>query len=332
MLLLGIIFLVRTIPLASPHILSTISSRFTFLILIYSILLFPPINGPDGNIFLLGELFQLFLLSQKLLIFIGNLSLIEESAFIRFPEINNFLESEILLSVFVPIMIYSNAETDKIKILSENKGLSGVYMFTHNQSGKIYIDSAVDLSKRLNNYFKKAYLERNKTMYIYNALLVHGYSAFTLTILENLDISNLSKENAKNLILEREQYYLDVIFSENEPNTYNILKIAGSSLGYKHTDKSLAKKTGKNHHMFGKTGESHPFFGRSHSLETISKISVSKGGGTIYVYDNNGSLINIFYSTREAGKYFNCSHVLIYKYLKNGKLFKKQCILSTHKN
>jgi len=33
-------------------------------------------------------------------------------------------------------------------------------------------------------------------MYIYNALLVHGYSAFTLTILEYLDITNLSKEEA----------------------------------------------------------------------------------------------------------------------------------------
>ena len=196
-------------------------------------------------------------------------------------------------------------------------------MWTHKTSGKRYVGSAVNFSKRLNNYFKKSYLERNKTIYIYNALLVHGYSAFTLTILEYVYITNLSKEDAKKLILEREQFYLNVIFSEDEPNTYNTLKVAGSSLGYKHTDKSLAKKTGENHHMFGKTGENHPFFGRNHSSETIAKISISKGGGTIYVYDYEGSLVNIFNSTREAGKFFNCSHVLIFKYLKNGKLFKR---------
>jgi len=74
--------------------------------------------------------------------------------------------------------------------------------------------------------------------------------------------------------------------------------------------------------MFGKTGECHPFFGKIHSSETIAKISISKGGGTIYVYDSKGSLVSTFNSTREGGKFFNCSHVTIYKYLKSGKLFK----------
>jgi group I intron endonuclease len=241
-------------------------------------------------------------------------------------------ESVILLSVFVPIMIYSNENLDKSTILSDNKDKAVIYMWTYKESGKRYVGSAINFSKRLNNYFKKGYLECNKTMYIYNALLVHGYSAFTLTILEYIDITNLSKEDAKNLILEREQFYLNVIFSEDELNTYNILKVAGSTLGYKHTDKSLAKKTGENHHMFGKTGKNHPFFGRNHSSETIAKISISKGGGTIYVYDYEGSFVNTFNSTREAGKFFNCSHTLIYRYLKNGKLFKKQWVLSTLKN
>jgi hypothetical protein len=57
--------------------------------------------------------------------------------------------------------------------------------------------------------------------------------------------------------LKREQYYLDLIFSDkNKPNTYNILQVAGSSLDYKHIEKSLVKisesKIGENHPMFGK--------------------------------------------------------------------------------
>lgn len=61
-------------------------------------------------------------------------------------------------------------------------------------------------------------------MYIYNALKHHVYSAFSLWILEYIDISNLSKEEVRKLILERENYYLKTFTP-----TYNISKIAGFS-------------------------------------------------------------------------------------------------------
>ena len=41
-----------------------------------------------------------------------------------------------------PVIIYNNAETDRLKILSDNKGLAGIYMWTHNESGKRYIRSS----------------------------------------------------------------------------------------------------------------------------------------------------------------------------------------------
>ncbi len=43
-------------------------------------------------------------------------------------------------------------------------------------------------------------------MHIYNALVYYGYLAFSLTILEYINISNLSKKEAYKLILEREQF------------------------------------------------------------------------------------------------------------------------------
>jgi hypothetical protein len=45
--------------------------------------------------------------------------------------------------------------------------------------------------------------------YISKALIFHSYSEFFLTILEYIDISNLSKEEARKLILLREQHYID---------------------------------------------------------------------------------------------------------------------------
>ena len=79
---------------------------------------------------------------------------------------------------------------------------------------KIYVGSAVDLSRRLRDYFNLNYLERAKSMYICNALLYHGYSAFSLTILEYVDITNLSKDESKKLLLEREQHFMDSLAPE----------------------------------------------------------------------------------------------------------------------
>lgn len=56
-------------------------------------------------------------------------------------------------------------------------------------------------------------------MYIYRALLKHGYSNFRLVILEYCDSS---------ILLERENYYIKLLNPE-----YNILQIAGSSAGRK---------------------------------------------------------------------------------------------------
>lgn len=76
--------------------------------------------------------------------------------------------------------------------------------------------SAINLKTRLLQYYNIRHLERNKSMYIYNALRNHGYSVFPLSILEgsprqsgaeqHIDISNLSKDEAIRLILKREQY------------------------------------------------------------------------------------------------------------------------------
>lgn len=64
-------------------------------------------------------------------------------------------------------------------------------------------------------------------MIISKAILKYGYSNFKLEILEYCDVPN---------VIEREQYYLDLLNPE-----YNILKTAGSTLGYKHTEETLAK-------------------------------------------------------------------------------------------
>lgn len=68
--------------------------------------------------------------------------------------------------------------------------------------------------------------------------------------------------------------------------------------------------------------------GIAKSEEHKAKISVAKGS-FIFVYDSKGSLVNSFSSARKAAEFFHCSHLTIISYVKNGKLFKKEWILST---
>lgn len=91
--------------------------------------------------------------------------------------------------------------------------------------------SSIDLSKRLYRYYSLAHItQQSKFSLICKALLKRGYSCFTFEILEYCN-----KED----VLIREQYYLDLLKPE-----YNILKIAGSPLGYKHTEEDKEKMRG----------------------------------------------------------------------------------------
>ncbi|RUP45952.1 GIY-YIG nuclease superfamily [Jimgerdemannia flammicorona] len=122
-----------------------------------------------------------------------------------------------------PVVVYGNADIMKQRILSENKGKSGIYLWRNLITGDTYVGRSSDLSRRLQQYFQFSYLshpDRGKSL-ICNALLHYGYSNFALEVLEYCDTTDL---------VSREQYYLNTLAP-----IYNILKDAGSSLDYKHT-------------------------------------------------------------------------------------------------
>jgi group I intron endonuclease len=271
MTILEFSFLVMSIPLASLY-LSTILIRFALLIVFNIVIYYHIINGTilssvlSTSLEILGGLFQPTLLSQSPLILMGSFS---------------FIKQPYILLSLIPI-VYTNAETEKPKVLKDNNGRAGIYQWTYNESGKIYIGNAFDLSERLRQYYSKSCLNRNKNQYFSKALLFHGHSSFSLIILEYINIENLSKEKARLLILEREQYYLDSIFKETESNTYNILTTAGSSLGYSHSleirakiRKALSDPLIRAKMSEAKKGENNHMFNKEVTLETRAKMSAS---------------------------------------------------------
>jgi hypothetical protein len=141
MLLLGIITLVMTIPLTSLYLSTILITDFLFIVSLSSC------NISE----IYGGLFQTTLLSQSLEIFILILGSFSKLCVEQF---------NILLSL-IPIVTYSNADTKKSQILSDNKGKAGIYLCAHIESGKIYVGSASNLKTRLSLYFNLNYLEHN---------------------------------------------------------------------------------------------------------------------------------------------------------------------------
>ena len=203
------------------------------------------------------------------------------------------------------VKFYEDAYTVRRKkksIIKDNKKKSGIYKWTNKLTNDIYIglQSTVDLSKRFIRYFNLSYLKNRGTLIISRALI--KYSNFSLEILEYCNIPDLT---------EREQYYLDTL----NPR-YNTLKIAGSSLGRKHSEEAKAKiskalkgvyvkeksalygsraseetkalmslkKSKSNNPLFGKTHTEETkelmrqkALGRKHSEETLLNMSASRG-------------------------------------------------------
>ena len=243
--------LVTSIPLASLYLSTILITDLLFIVSLSSCYISE----------ILGGLFQLTLFSQSLEIFLLILGSLTT------PSVEQYY---ILLSL-IPIVTYSNADTKKSQILLDNKDMTGIYLWTHIKSGKIYVGSSSNLKTRLSQYFNINYLERNKRMNICNALKEHGYSSFSLSILEYINITDFCLSEARVLIFEREQYYLDLIFSQDEPNTYNTLKRAGSLLGFTHSSETKA--------LMSKalSGKNHPrsFLDKTDSAETLAKMSTS---------------------------------------------------------
>ena len=163
-------------------------------------------------------------------------------------------------------------------------------------------------------------------MSICKDLIKYGYSNFTLEILEFCDCS---------YTISREQYYIDLCIPE-----YNILKIAGSSLGYKHTEDALAKLRES---RFNLTEEQKAKLKDHLKVHNSSEDQIEKSrqrmieynkskGETVEVLDTKTKEVSFYSSIRQAAEAIGCVHgtiLLVEKAQKEGvsRLIKKRYLV-----
>jgi group I intron endonuclease len=194
-------------------------------------------------------------------------------------------------------------------------------------------------------YYNIKYITRaSKSSLICRALLKYGYSKFKLEILEYCEPS---------ILIEREQYYIDLLKPE-----YNILKVAGSLFGYKHTVESLQKMSeiaknrseetidklrkaalGKTYTHTEETKKkiSEAMLGKKHTDETKEKLKIIQAnrvnppvkGLKVQVKDIQTGERIIYDSLRNAGKGLNSNHTSMKNNLDNAKLFRNRYIITS---
>jgi hypothetical protein len=128
-----------------------------------------------------------------------------------------------------PIRLYL-PKLDRNLIGKENKNRTIIYQWHNLINNKIYVGSAWNGSNRLLSYWTPSVLKRN--LPIYNNIKKYGHNNFCLIILEDLGLTGTI---SKLIMLQREQYYLDIIFNDNTYLNLNLSPKAGTTLGFKHS-------------------------------------------------------------------------------------------------
>lgn len=132
---------------------------------------------------------------------------------------------------------------------------SGIYKISALDYKYIYVGSASNLYKRFHGHLSQLIGNSHGNKYLQNIFNKHGWFSFKFEILEFCEINDLEY---------KEQFYIDTL----NPNV-NIMRVARSAFGYKHSDDSRLKMS---NNMIGNKR----WLGLKHSEETKFKMSIGK--------------------------------------------------------
>ncbi len=246
----------------------------------------------------------------------------------------NFLKEKALC----PVFSYENVDLDTTRksILSETRGLSGIYLILNKVTLDYYIGSAS--TDRLYSRFSNHLLYFRGSKIVKHAVKKYKLPSFAFLVLE-LFPEVVTKENNKKLI-DKEDFYLKHLL----PN-YNILTEAGSTFGYKHTEMDRLKmKT--NYSVKRRLHIGNLNKGKSLSIETIEKIrdkalarpkvfiyekamlNMKKNSKAIRLYNLDRTVFGEYLSILATAGAVNCSEKTVRRALNTEKkILKKRYIV-----
>lgn len=191
----------------------------------------------------------------------------------------------------------------------------GVYKITNTINGKLYIGSSIDLKKREYAHFYNLRNNTHDSKYMQNVFNKFGENILIFSIIEYV-------ENV-DILLDREQYWIDYYNVCDRRYGYNTCPTAGNRLGCLTSDETkvklskinMGKKLSDEHKMKIKKGN----MGKKVSNESRKKMSIAKIGTKVSeetkakkranskdkVAVKNVTTGMIFDSLANAGRYYN---------------------------
>jgi group I intron endonuclease len=259
-----------------------------------------------------------------------------------------------------PVKSYYNLHLieTQLKIQKDNRQKAGIFIVVNNVNGNFYVGSAI--TNRINTRFRNHCIHlRGSNRPLLRAINRYGIQNFSFHILEYFKgIVHKEDLNLNHLkLLERETFFINSL----KP-IYNILIIAGSSLGFKHTEqtrnkmkaiysqerkdavrnlnkgKPLAVETKAIPHLINRA----PLL-QQRALERYSDKDFNEqflsdkdfkeqfllrnknhlfSGKSIILSNIAGEILSEYTSILQVSKVFSCDRKTVRKYLQTGKLFK----------
>lgn len=143
--------------------------------------------------------------------------------------------------------------------------ICGIYIIRNIQNSKIYIGSSIDINGRWQDHKKELRGNYHNNKRLQNSWNKYKEESFTFEIIEQCEKEDL---------ISREQFWIDYYKSYDKSVGFNILPIAESRLGMKHSNETKEKMSES------RKGENHWNYGKCHSEKTKQKISNSHKGKT----------------------------------------------------
>jgi group I intron endonuclease len=151
--------------------------------------------------------------------------------------------------------------------------ISGIYRILNTQNAKYYIGSSTSIVARWNTHKHLLRKGIHQNGHLQGAWNKYGEEAFKFEIIEQTE---------SNKLIAREQFYKNLYKSYNPVFGYDMLEIAGSTTGYKHTpiakfkiSEALRKRKGKKVSPEEKERLRNLRLGDKPSIETLQKRSKS---------------------------------------------------------
>jgi len=139
----------------------------------------------------------------------------------------------------------------------------GIYQIQNLINGKLYIGSSVNVNERICEHKRNLCNGHHENEHLQKSCDKYGIENFIFDIVETI--------RDKYNLLRAEQEWIDY-YNKHGVELYNINPIAGSQLGFRHSDKT------KKLYSITRRGNGNPMYGKEHSKETRKKIGLKSIG------------------------------------------------------